>query len=325
MKIVIPGGTGQVGTLLARAFAGDGHDVVLLSRGHVSASSSRVVPWDAASLGSWTSELEGADVVINLAGRNVNCRYTPENRRLIMDSRVNSTRVVGEAIARCVRPPRIWLQASSATLYAHRFDAPNDEATGIVGGDEPDMPDTWRFSADVVAAWERAAGALELRHTRRVLLRLAITFNPDRGGAFDILLRLVRFGLGGAAGDGRQYVSWIHETDLIRAVAWLIANESVEGAVNLAAPHPLPNDEFMRTLREEWGIKVGLPSPAWLLEIGAMFIRTETELLLKSRRIAPGILTAQGFQFKYPTWREASRDLCRRWQALNRADSNPTA
>ena len=319
MKIVIPGGTGQVGSLLARAFAKEGHDVIVLSRGHSNGGPWRVVPWDAVSLGKWAAELEGADAVINLAGRNVNCRYTDRNRRLIMDSRVNSTLVVGDAIAHCKHPPRVWLQASTATIYAHRFDAPNDEATGIVGGSEPDAPATWRFSIDVATSWESAAKAIELRHTRQVLLRSAITFNPDRGSAFDILLRLVRFGLGGASGNGQQFVSWIHERDFVRAIIWLIRNESVEGAVNLAAPNPVPNDEFMRTLREEWGTKVGLPSPEWLLEIGALFIRTETELLLKSRRVIPGILAAQGFHFEFPRWREAARDLCERWREINEA------
>ena len=322
MKIVIPGGSGQVGTLLARAFAKDGHNVVVLSRGRANAVLWRVVPWDAASLGSWRDELEGADAVINLAGRNVNCRYTDQNRRLIMDSRVNSTSVVGAAIGLCKTPPRVWLQASTATIYAHRFDAPNDESRGIVGGSEPDAPDTWRFSIDVATSWERAANAFELQHTRRVLLRSAITLNPDSGSAFDILLRLVRFGLGGTSGNGRQFVSWIHETDFISAVIWLIRNESIEGAVNLAAPNPVTNDEFMRTLREEWGSKIGLPSPGWLLEVGAMLIRTETELLLKSRRVVPGILTAQGFQFEFPTWREAAHDLCKRWRELNGVASN---
>ncbi len=322
MKIVIPGGTGQVGTLLARSFAKDGHDVVVLSRGQAKAGPWRVVAWNAASLGSWAAELDGADAVINLAGRNVNCRYTAENRRLIMDSRVNSTRVVGEAIKLCNRPPHVWLQASTATIYAHRFDTSNDEAAGILGGAETDAPDTWRFSIDVATSWEHAANEIELGHTRRVLLRSAITLNPDQGSAFDILLRLVRFGLGGTSGNGRQFVSWIHGTDFIRAVSWIIANESIEGAVNLAAPNPVTNDEFMRTLREEWGSKVGLPSPEWLLEVGAMFIRTETELLLKSRRVVPGILTARGFRFEFPTWREAAHDLCRRWRELNGVASN---
>jgi len=328
MKIVIPGGSGQVGTFLARAFAGDGHEVVVLGRPAAAASNGRrggapphpsnkgvrIVPWDAISLGGWTAELEGADAVINLAGRSVNCRYTPRNRKLIVDSRVNSARAVGEAIAQCKHPPRVWLQAGTATIYAHRFDAPNDEATGIMATAETDAPDTWRFSIGVATAWERAANEVELPHTRKVLLRSAIVLNPDPGSAFEILLRLVRFGLGGHSGNGRQYVSWIHEADFIRAIAWLIANDSIAGAVNITAPNPVPNEEFMRELRDAWGIKIGLPSPEWLLEIGAFFMRTESELILKSRRVIPGVLNRHGFTFAYPTWREAARDLCRRWR-----------
>jgi len=331
MKIVIPGGSGQVGTFLARAFGGDGHEVVILGRRaakesnervggnslHLSNKSTRIVPWDAVSLGGWTAELEGADAVINLAGRSVNCRYNPRNRKLITDSRVNSTRAVGEAIAQCKHPPRVWLQAGSATIYAHRFDAPNDEATGIMASAETDVPDTWRFSIGVATSWERAANAFELPHTRKVLLRSAIVLNPDPGSAFEILLRLVRFGLGGHSGNGRQYVSWIHEIDFIRAITWLIENESIEGAVNITSPNPVPNEEFMRGLRDAWGIKFGLPSPEWLLEIGAFFMRTESELILKSRRVVPGVLTKGGFNFEFPAWRDAARDLCRRWRELN--------
>jgi uncharacterized protein (TIGR01777 family) len=317
MKIVIPGGTGQVGTVLARAFSRDGHDVTVLSRSAAQGEQWRVVRWDATTLGAWTAELEGADAVINLAGRSVDCRYTRANRQLIRDSRVNSTHVVGAAIAQCRRAPRVWLQASTATIYAHRFDAPNDEATGILGGSEPGAPDTWRFSIDVAQAWERAANASKVEHTRKVLLRSAITLNPDPGSAFTILLRMVRMGLGGRAASGRQYVSWIHEADFVRAVYWLIGNDSIHGPVNLASPNPVPNDEFMRTLREAWGTAVGLPSPAWLLEMGAVVIRTETELLLKSRRVIPGILLDRGFAFEFSTWREAAKDLCLRWRELN--------
>lgn len=318
MKIIIPGGSGQVGTLLARAFRGDGHEVVVLSR-KPEAAPWRVVGWDARTPGPWAEQLDGADVVINLAGRSVNCRYTPENRRLIKESRTDSTRVVGEAIARARRPPRVWLQASTATVYAHRFDAPNDEATGILGGSEPDAPDTWRFSIDVATSWERALDEAITPHTRKVKLRSAITMSPDRGGAFDVLLRLVRFGLGGAAGSGRQYVSWMHDQDFLRAVSWLIEHEEIEGPVNLAAPNPLPNAEFMRALRQAWGASFGLPAPAWLLEVGAVFLRTETELVLKSRRVIPGRLLHGGFTFRFPDWPEAARDLCRRWRTPDRS------
>jgi uncharacterized protein (TIGR01777 family) len=317
MKVVIPGGSGQVGTLLARAFEADGHEVVVLSRRPRHAPW-RVVGWDAESVSAWAAELDGADAVINLAGRSVNCRYHARNRRLIKESRVRSTRAVGEAIARAVRPPRVWLQASTATIYAHRYDAPNDEATGILGGSEEGVPETWRFSIDVAKSWEQAATAVDLPHTRRVLLRSAMTMSPDPGGVFDTLLGLARWGLGGASGDGRQYVSWIHDRDFVRAVYWLIAHPELAGPVNLAAPNPVPNAEFMRTLRRAWGIGFGLPAAKWMLEIGAFLLRTETELVLKSRRVAPGRLLQSGFVFRFPSWAEAAEDLCRRWRESRR-------
>ena len=215
MKIVIPGGAGQVGRMLSRAFFADGHEVVVFSRQKGKASC-RTVTWNGETLGDWSRELDGADVLINLAGRSVNCRYTAANRRQIIDSRVRSTRILGEALARAARPPRLWLQASTATIYAHRYDAANDEATGILGGHEEDSPDTWRFSIDVATAWERAAREAVPHNTRQVLLRSAMTMSPDRGGVFDVLLGLVRLGLGGRHGNGRQYVSWIHEHDFVQ-------------------------------------------------------------------------------------------------------------
>jgi uncharacterized protein (TIGR01777 family) len=311
MRIVIPGGTGQVGTLLARAFHADGHDVVVLSRRPARAPW-RVVAWDAKTVGPWVSELDGADVVINLAGRNVNCRYTPENRREILDSRVESARVVGQALATCAQPPRIWLQASTATIYAHRFDASNDEATGIIGGHEQDAPASWRFSIDVATAWEAASKETVPAATRLVLLRSAMIMSPDPGGIFATLLRLVRFGLGGSVAGGRQYVSWIHERDFVRAIYWLIDHAELAGAVNVSAPHPLPYRDFMRSLRRAAGVRIGLPATRWMLAIGTWALRTETELVLKSRRVVPGRLLATGFHFDYPEWMPAAADLVRR-------------
>ncbi|CAN5466193.1 TIGR01777 family oxidoreductase [soil metagenome] len=313
MKIVIPGGSGQVGRLLSRAFLTDGHEVVVLSRAPL-ATRSRFVHWDGETVGPWASELDGADVVINLAGRSVNCRYGTKNRRLIVDSRVQSTRAVGAAITQAARPPRVWLQASTATIYAHRYDAGNDELTGIVGGSEQSAPDTWRFSIEVAKAWEEAAYAVDVPKTRRVLLRSAMTMSPDKDGVFDVLLGLVRRGLGGASGNGRQFVSWIHELDFVNAIYWLIKNEALEGAVNLCSPNPVPNAEFMRSLREAWGIRFGLPAGEWMLALGAFFMRTETELILKSRRVTPTRLLAAGFAFQFPNWGDAAVDLCRRWR-----------
>jgi uncharacterized protein (TIGR01777 family) len=315
MKIILPGGSGQVGAILARHFHQQGHDIVVLSWRPATALW-RTVAWDAHTLGDWAAELDGADVVINLAGRTVNCRYTAANRRVILDSRVHSTRVVGEAINQAARPPRVWLQSGTATIYAHRYDAPNDEATGLLGGSEPNAPDTWRFSIDVAVAWERALAEAVTPRTRKVVLRSAMTMSPDPGGVFDVLLGLVRRRLGGQSGDGRQYVSWIHDHDFLRAVDWLIERDELDGPVNLASPHPLPNAEFMRGLRDAWGVSWGLPASKWMLEVGAFFLRTETELILKSRRVIPGRLLASEFVFQYPDWPVAARDLCRRWQEL---------
>jgi NAD dependent epimerase/dehydratase family enzyme len=240
MKVVVAGGSGQVGTVLARAFLARGDDVVTLTRGS-GAVAGRAVTWDGALLGAWASEVDGADVIVNLAGRSVDCRYNAANRREIMDSRVQSMRAIGEAIAQAVRPPSVWLQAGTATIYAHTYDRANDEGSGVLGGGEPDVPDTWRFSIDVAKAWE--------------------------------------------------------------------------GAVNLAAPEPLPNADFMRALRQAWGIRFGLPATGWMLEAGAFVMRTETELVAKSRRVVPGRLLEDGFEFHHPSWPEAADDLCSEWRA----------
>ena len=298
--------------MLARAFGEEGHEVVILSRSSGSAPW-RFVSWDAKNPGDWIREIDGADVVINLAGRNVNCRYTEANRRQIKESRIQSTEAVGRAIAQSSKPPRVWLQASTATIYAHRYDAPNEEETGLIGGSESDVPDSWKFSIEVAKSWEAAAYAVETPNTRRVMLRSSIVLSPDKGGIFDVLLDMVRRGLGGTNADGRQYVSWIHGEDFIRALKWLIDHE-LEGAVNVAAPNPLPNAEFMRTLRKAWGAKIGLPSTRWMLDLGAIVLKTETELILKSRRVVPKRLLDSGFEFRFPTWNEAATDLCLRWR-----------
>lgn len=309
MKFVMPGGTGQVGTVLKRALSAAGHDVVVLSR-HPAGPGE--VHWDGETVGPWTAEIEGCDVVVNLAGRSVNCRYTPANLRQMMDSRVHSARVVGEAIAAAGRPPRVWLQMSTATVYAHRLDATNDESTGVIGGTEPGVPGYWGYSVDIAKAWEREQGSADTPRTRKVALRAAMVMSPDRGGVFDVLLRLARLGLGGPVGGGAQYVSWIHDRDFARAVEFLVARDDIEGPVNLAAPEPLPHRAFMRALRAAAGVPVGLPATRWMAEIGAFVVRSDTELLLKSRRVVPGRLLEAGFAFECPEWPQAADDLVRR-------------
>ena len=316
MKIVLCGGSGQVGQLLARHFVARGDDVVVLSRGQNSKVGRNVI-WDAQTLGEWAREIDNSDVVINLAGRSVNCRYNAENRRAILDSRTSSTRVVGEAIAQAKNPPRVWLQSSTATIYAHRFDAPNDEHSGILGDENDDVPETWKFSLGVAKAWEAALDNAPTSTTRKVAMRSAMVMSEDRDGIFDVLLTLVRRGLGGSVGDGKQFVSWIHGQDFCRAVDWTIAHDELSGAVNFAAPNPLPYRDFMRELRDAWGMKFGLPATKWMIEIGTRAMQTESELVLKSRRVVPALLLESGFEFEYSMWRDAAKDLCERRRALS--------
>jgi uncharacterized protein (TIGR01777 family) len=310
MRIVIPGGSGQVGRVLETHLSGRGHEVVVLSR---DAGDTRA--WDGRTLGPWSTLVEGADAVINLAGRSVNCRYTRANLDAMLASRVDSTRVVGEAIARAKRPPRVWLQMSTATIYAHTFGAPNDESTGVIGGSEPGAPAYWKKSIEIARAWEREQADAETPTTRKVVLRSAMVMSPDRGGIFDVLFALARRGLGGPAAGGGQFVSWIHERDFYRAVELLIGREDLSGSFNLASPNPLPQRELMTDLRRAGGIPIGLPATKWMLEVGAFVLRTDTELILKSRRVVPGRLLDAGFSFDFPVWRAAADDLVGRWRA----------
>lgn len=311
MKIVIPGGSGDVGAILRRWFLGRGDEVVILSRSGFDAEGCRVVAWDGRTLGDWVAEIDGADVVINLAGRTVNCRYNTKNLKEMMDSRVESTAIIGEAIGLCVGSPRVWLQSSTATIYAHRFDAANDELDGILGGGEPGSPAKWEASIAIAKAWEETLWAAETRGVRKVALRSAMTMSPDEGSVFAVFSALTRRGLGGQLGNGRQYVSWIHEDDFVRAIQFLI-DEEIEGAVNVCSPGPLPQKEIARMMREAWGVSFGLPAMEWMVELGCLAMRTESELVLKSRRVVPRRLEEAGFLFRYSDWRDASQDLVRR-------------
>lgn len=316
MKIVIPGGSGQVGQILARHFHANGDAVTVLTRTPLP-TPWRSIVWDGLTPGPWTTELEHSDVCINLAGRSVNCRYNPTNRRIIFDSRVQSTNLLNQVISSLNHPPSVWLNASTATIYRHALDRPMDEATGELGGNEPGAPDTWNFSIQVARAWEEAFFSTPNPRTRKVALRSAMTFSPDPGGVFDVFLSLVRHGLGGTNLPGNQFVSWIHEADFIRSIEFLIATETFAGPVNLASPHPVPNRDFLRALREASGTRIGLPITNRMLEIGTFLLRTESELVLKSRQVIPGRLLAAGFQFTFPHWPEAARDLVARWRHRN--------
>jgi uncharacterized protein (TIGR01777 family) len=313
LRIAITGGSGHIGTLLAKHFHAAGHSVAVIARRPATATWT-TIRWDGARLAEWWKALDGSDAVINLAGRSVDCRYGAHNRVEIMESRVGTTKLVGAAIQSLAAPPKVWLNASTATIYSHVTDRPMDEATGEQGGTETAVPETWRFSIDVAKRWEEVFFGASTPHTRKIALRSAMTMNPDRGGVFDALLRLVRFRLGGRFGAGDQFVSWIHGRDFVRAIEFLIASDRVEGVVNVAAPNPERNTEFMKSLRKAWGTRVGIPAAQWMSEVGAFFLRTETELILKSRRVVPGTLLRAGFQFDFPEWPAAANDLVRQWR-----------
>ena len=303
-RIIFAGGAGFLGRVLAGHFAAREWEVVVITRkARAAAAGVRFAGWDGERIGPWAAELDGADALVNLAGRSVNCRYNARNRQEIYDSRLKSTAALGEAIATCNRPPRVWVNSSSATIYRHALDRPMDEATGEVGSG---------FSVDVCQRWERTFFDAPVSATRRVAMRSAMVFGPGAGGVFEAFHRIVRLGLGGTLGKGSQFVSWIHERDFARAVEWLIGHEDLDGTVNLASPNPLPNRDFMRTFREVCGMRIGLPASRWMLEIGAFFLRTETELILKSRRVVPGRLRDSGFVFEFPEWRAALGEIVRR-------------
>lgn len=286
----------------------------MLSRHKRSAEWNTLV-WDGLELGEWAKSLDGSDLVINLAGKSVNCRYTAANRREIKNSRVISTALIGQAIARAKRPPRMWFNASTCTIYRHSLDRVMDEASGEIGENEAEVPKAWSFSIDVATSWERALFAADTPGTRKVALRSSMIMSPDANGVFDTLLRMVRVGLGGACGPGNQYVSWIHDVDFVRAIEFLISHDELDGPVNVCSPCPVPNRFFMRCLRQAWCTTYfGVPAPRWALSIGAAVIGTDTELILKSRRVVPGRLTKAGFEFHFPSWRSASQDLVRRWR-----------
>ncbi len=296
-RIILAGGSGFLGTVLADYFTARGTEIIVLTRTPGTRTGLiRQVGWDGATAGDWRKELEGARVLINLAGISVNCRYHARNRKRMLDSRLNSTRVLGDAIARCANPPPVWLNSSTATIYKHTYGPAWDEA-GEIGGcrEAKDI-----FSVLVATEWERIFNEATTPRTRKVALRSAMVLGHARNSVLPSLFRLGRLGLGGPWAGGRQFVSWIHQEDFCRAVEWILEHENLTGAVNVAAPNPVTNAELMATIRKVCRAPFGLPAHHWLLEFGALLIRTETELIIKSRRVVPGKSLANGFVFLHP-------------------------
>lgn len=290
-KVVLAGGTGFIGQAFQRKFAALGYEVVHVSRRpeHLS--------WDDEA--GIVAALEGADMLINLAGRSVDCRYNAKNRSDILQSRLETTKALGRAVDACETPPKLWFNASTATIYRHAEDRPMTEETGEIGSG---------FSVDVARAWEEAFFSFRPLRTRQIALRISIVLGPG-GGVMTPFKHLVRFGLGGAQGSGRQRFSWIHVDDLFRIVRFLREREDASGVFNCASPHPVTNRELMAAMRAALGRRFGLPSPRWLLELGAWAIRTETELILKSRWVLPDRLQRLGFAFEYPAIEDALRHI----------------
>jgi uncharacterized protein (TIGR01777 family) len=306
-KIILAGGSGFTGKAVVDHFHGADAEFVVLGRSAstgLNSMSKRVrrLQWDGIHVGGWALEFEGADAVINLAGKSVDCRYTGKNRKEILRSRLDATTCIGKAIRQCKNPPKVWINAASATIYRHAEDRPMDETTGEIGKG---------FSVEVCKAWEKTFGEEETPGTRKALLRMAIVLGKN-GGVMKPLSTLVRFGLGGKMGNGKQYFSWIHEKDLVKMIAWIMENERAEGVFNCSAPGPVPNATLMRLLRKHCGIPFGLAQPRWMLEFGAWLIGTETELILKSRYVLPQRATEMGFRFEFEELDKALEDLLKK-------------
>jgi len=314
-KIIIAGGTGSIGQALAARW-GKSNQVIILSRlsvnSHNNTHNHKLLSskdgyritywrWDGRSVEKhWAREIEGADLVINLAGRSVNCRYTARNKREIIDSRTDATKALGQAIRDATVPPRVWINAASATIYRHALDRPQDEITGEYHDG---------FSVQVCQLWESTFAEQRTPFTRKIALRMAITLAEN--GILAPYLRLIKLGLGGRQGSGRQMYSWVHIDDVRRAIEWFLDHTDLEGTYNLSSPGPVTNSFFMSTLRRVAGVRLGLPTPAWLLKLGAALIGTETELVLKSRWVLPTKLLATGFTFQYPRIDTALRSVIR--------------
>lgn len=301
--MVIAGGSGFLGKVLIAHFLPKNYEIIILSRNSKETGNDmlRYVKWDAKTMDIWITELEGTDVLINLTGKSVDCRYNEKNKAEILNSRVASTEVLGKAIQACAVPPKVWMNSSTATIYKHSLDTEMTETTGIIGDD---------FSMNVAKSWEKVFHDCKTPKTFKIVLRTSIVLGKN-GGAFIPLKNLAKLGLGGTQGNGNQKVSWVHEYDFCRAVEFLLEKKQL-GTFNVTSPNPIENKEFMKTLRTILKVSVGILQPKWLLQFGARLIGTEAELILKSRYVIPEKLVATGFQFQYPTAKEAITEIMNR-------------
>ena len=298
-KMVIAAGTGFLGTLLIDFFKESYQEIIVLTRGKSEQKNNiEYVHWNANSLTDWEMVLENADVLINLAGKSVDCRYTPENKAAILSSRIDSTKVLNEAVLKCENPPKHFINSSTATIYRHSEDKQMDEYSGEIGDD---------FSMNIAKSWEKAFYDVEIDKTLKTAVRTSIVLGKN-GGAFIPLKRLTQLGFGGKNGNGNQFVSWIHELDFARAISFII-EKRLEGNINVVSPKPQRNVDFMRELRKAVGIPFGIPISENMLKIGAKIIQTEPELVLKSRNVIPKRLTENGFTFEYHNLEKAFKNL----------------
>ncbi len=295
-KIIIAGGTGFLGQALESYFSLQGFELFILTR---NPQNDNQVEWDGQSLGNWVSCLEDADVLINLSGKSVDCRYTKKNKQEILHSRIRSTQILQQAMEEAEKPPILWINASSATIYVHAEKHKMTERNGLIGDD---------FSMRICKAWEAEFFKTKMDHVRKVAARTSIVLG-NSGGAFPKYKLMTQLGFGGHQGNGEQWMSWIHLEDFCRAITFIMANSEIQGPINITAPHPIINKEAMTLLRSKYKRKIGLNLPAWLLELGATIMGTETELLLKSRFVFPEILIEKHFEFKYSTLAESLRNL----------------
>ena len=298
MKIIIAGGTGFLGENLEKYFTEKGDQVFILTR---KPKRKNEIYWNASDLGEWQNILDGSDVLINLTGKSVDCRYHDKNKKEIYTSRINSTKVLQDAVDQCKIKPKVWLNASSATIYIHSETQLNTEKNGIIGDD---------FSMNICKSWEKEFFRVQNEGVRKVALRTSIVLGRD-GGAFPKLRMITKLGLGGKQGRGEQKVSWIHIDDFCRAVEWVIRHEDISDVINITSPEPVSNNKLMTTMRKLLKIPFGLNAPVWQLEIASVFLGTETELLLKSRNVYPEKIMRSGFQFTYFNLESALKDLLR--------------